>query len=223
MQRLDPVRVLAHLLDGLEAVEAPLAGGLDGLPRHALVAVVLRRDRPDHLAREAARLVPELALFVVELEIHVGLPRRLTDESIIVLPASRIAAPAQLQSAAGLRRISALFIALTALLAGVQHERRPAPPAAARREAATTSRRSRSSASRRAPRATRSGSAAATPSPTPRASPARSTRPPATATAPPPWCSWTRTTGRARSRHRCSSAARSARRSCSPTAAICRP
>jgi hypothetical protein len=64
------VRIGAHLLDRLEAVEVPLAGGPDGLPRHALLAVVLRRDRPDHLAREAAAVGLELELFVVEPEIH---------------------------------------------------------------------------------------------------------------------------------------------------------
>ena len=56
--RHDPVGILAHLLDRLEAVEPPLAGGLDGLPRHALVAVVLRSDRPDDLAREPADRSP---------------------------------------------------------------------------------------------------------------------------------------------------------------------
>jgi hypothetical protein len=85
--RQDPVRVLAHPLDRLEAMETPLAGRLDGLPRHALVTIVLRRDRPDDLACEAAGLLLKLALVVVELEIHV-VPPPLTDESIIVIPAA---------------------------------------------------------------------------------------------------------------------------------------
>ena len=38
------VGVGAHLLDVLEAVQVPLAGGLDGLPGHGLLAVVLGGD-----------------------------------------------------------------------------------------------------------------------------------------------------------------------------------
>ena len=134
MQRQDPVGVLAHLLDRLEAVEAPLAGGLDGLPRHALVAVVLRGDRPDHLAREPAGLLPELPLVVVELEIHIGLPRRLTDESIIVLPTIADAAH-QLQSAPNCAVFPPCSIALTALLAACSTSDDAVAPAPARREA----------------------------------------------------------------------------------------
>ena len=68
-------RVLAQPLDRLEPVEVPLAGGLDDLPRHALLAVVQGSGRPDHLACEAAAVRLELELFVVELEIHLGPPR----------------------------------------------------------------------------------------------------------------------------------------------------
>jgi hypothetical protein len=68
-------------------MEAPLAGRLDGLPRHALLAVVLRRDRPHYLAREAATVGLVLELFVVEPEIHRGRLSELTDESIIGYPA----------------------------------------------------------------------------------------------------------------------------------------
>jgi hypothetical protein len=74
--REDAVGVLAELLDRLEAVEPPLAGGLDGLPRDALVRVVLGGDRADDLNGEATDLLLELALFVVELEIHVLRPPR---------------------------------------------------------------------------------------------------------------------------------------------------
>src|SRR4029453_17303612 len=85
--RQEPVGVLAHLLDRPEAVQPPLARRLDRLPRHALVAVVLRGPRPDPLDREAAALLLELPLFVAELEIHV-VPRGrpLTEQSIIVIP-----------------------------------------------------------------------------------------------------------------------------------------
>ena len=82
---VDPVGVLPHPLDVVEPVEAPLACGLDGLPGHALLAVVLVRDRPDDLASEPAAGLLELELLVVEPEIH----RRgasghwLTDQSIV--------------------------------------------------------------------------------------------------------------------------------------------
>src|SRR4029079_9292614 len=82
--REDPVGILAHRLDRLEAVEAPFAGGLDDLPRNALVPIVLRGDRTDHLGGEAAALGLEFALLVVELEIHRRPPPSLTDQSIIV-------------------------------------------------------------------------------------------------------------------------------------------
>ena len=80
-----PVWIGAHPLDVVEPVEAPLARGLDALPRHALVAVVLRGDRPDHLAREAPAVRLVLELFVVEPEIHEvpRLPAALTDQSIV--------------------------------------------------------------------------------------------------------------------------------------------
>jgi hypothetical protein len=68
--RQEAVRVLAQPLDHVEPVEVPLAGRLDGLPRHALVAVVLRGDRPDDLGSEPAHRALELELFVVEPEIH---------------------------------------------------------------------------------------------------------------------------------------------------------
>jgi hypothetical protein len=51
-------------------VEVPFAGGLDGLPRHALIAIVLRGDRPDDLRREPSHGPLKLELFVVEPEIH---------------------------------------------------------------------------------------------------------------------------------------------------------
>jgi hypothetical protein len=51
-------------------VQAPLAGGLDHVPRHGLVAVVLSRDRPDDLFGESAAGPLELELFFVEPEIH---------------------------------------------------------------------------------------------------------------------------------------------------------
>ena len=54
----------------VQPVESPLAGGLDGLPGHALLAVVLVGDRPDDLAREPAAGLLELELLLVELEIH---------------------------------------------------------------------------------------------------------------------------------------------------------
>src|SRR5215218_2084423 len=68
--RQEPVRVVAHPLDRLEAVKAPLAGRLDDLPRHALVTIVLRSDGPDDLGSEPACGLLELELFVVEPEIH---------------------------------------------------------------------------------------------------------------------------------------------------------
>jgi hypothetical protein len=58
------VRVGAEALDVVDPVQAPLPCGPDRLPRHALVAVVLGGDRPDHLAREAPAVRLVLELFV---------------------------------------------------------------------------------------------------------------------------------------------------------------
>ena len=51
-------------------MELRLAGAPDGLPGHALVAIVLRGYRPDDLDSEPAHGALELELFVVEPEIH---------------------------------------------------------------------------------------------------------------------------------------------------------
>ena len=67
------VGVAAHAHEVVDAVEAPLAGGLDGLPRHALLAVVLVGHRPDHLGGEPAAVPLKLQLFVFEPEIHLCL------------------------------------------------------------------------------------------------------------------------------------------------------
>ena len=66
------VGVLAHACDVVEPVELPLAGRLDDVPRHALLAVVLGGDRPDDLLGEPAAVALELELFVGEPEVHVG-------------------------------------------------------------------------------------------------------------------------------------------------------
>ena len=58
------VGIVAHLHDVVEAVQAPLARGLDGLPRHRLLAVVLVGQRPDDLDGELAAVRLELELFV---------------------------------------------------------------------------------------------------------------------------------------------------------------
>ena len=65
-----PVRVHADPLHPLEAAEAPLTGFLDDLPRHALLAIVLRRHRPDHLDREAVTQVAPFDLLVTQPKVH---------------------------------------------------------------------------------------------------------------------------------------------------------
>jgi hypothetical protein len=69
---LQAVAVAGRLLNEVQAVQLPLARRLDRLPRHGLVAVVLGRDRPDHLARELAAVGLKVALLVGQVEIHAG-------------------------------------------------------------------------------------------------------------------------------------------------------
>ena len=69
------VGVGAGALQVVEAVQAPLARLLDGIPGRALLAVVLVRDGADHLAREPPDVVLELPVLIIQREIHaLGLP-----------------------------------------------------------------------------------------------------------------------------------------------------
>jgi hypothetical protein len=68
--REQAIGIAGHVLDVVDPVEAPFARRLDRVPGHALLAVVLGRDGPDDLPREAAATLLELELLVVELEVH---------------------------------------------------------------------------------------------------------------------------------------------------------
>ena len=71
-----PVGVRAGALDRLQPAEALTARLAHDLPRHALVRVVDRRRRPDHVAGELAAAPLPFELLVVEREVHLACLRR---------------------------------------------------------------------------------------------------------------------------------------------------
>ena len=69
----DALQALVVVLQRLEPVEAgelPLVGLAHDLVRDALLAVVLRRDRAHHLARELAAVLLPLEGLVTQAKVH---------------------------------------------------------------------------------------------------------------------------------------------------------
>ena len=64
------IGIVAQPLEVVDAVQAPLPGGLDYLPRRRFLGVVLRCHRTDHLGPEAATQGLELPLLLAQPEIH---------------------------------------------------------------------------------------------------------------------------------------------------------
>jgi hypothetical protein len=67
---VEATRIVGHLLEVFHAVELPLAGLLDHVPRHALLAVVLGGHRADDLLGELVAVRLPFELFVSQAEIH---------------------------------------------------------------------------------------------------------------------------------------------------------
>ena len=64
------VGVGSHALQVLDALQAPIAGLLDDLPRNAFVTVVLGRCGPHDLLCEATAVRLEFQLLLIQCEVH---------------------------------------------------------------------------------------------------------------------------------------------------------